>query len=66
MTDVYRAMAHQVGCSWIGVRGKIKPEHVEPAYRLGEPFLAFSLQSFEVDPASVEIALTLALSGTDQ
>ncbi len=59
MTDVYRNMAHQKGCKWIGVRGKIKPEHVVPAYDLEAPFLKYSLQSFEVDLASVDLAFDL-------
>ncbi len=59
MTDVFRNMAHQKGCKWIGVRGKIKPEHVVPAYDLDAPFLKFSLQSFEVDLASVDLAFDL-------
>lgn len=59
MTDVFRVMAHQVGCNWIGVRGKIKPEHVKPAYDLDQPFLEYSLQSFEVDLASLELAFEM-------
>lgn len=57
MTDVYRVMCHQVGCKWIGVRGKIKPEHVGPAYDLTKPFLKYSLQSFEIDLQSLELAM---------
>lgn len=60
MTDVYRVMAEQVGVSWIGVRGKIKPEYVEPAYRLGARFSTFSLDSFEVDVVALERALDFA------
>lgn len=56
MTDVYRAMAAQVGCRWVGVRGRIKPEYVRPAYTLEEPFKAYSLDAFEIDPASLEEA----------
>lgn len=59
MTDVFRVMAHQVGCNWIGVRGKIKPEHIAPAYDLDKPFLEYSLQSFEVDLASLELAFEM-------
>lgn len=59
MTDVYRVMSHQVGCDWIGVRGKIKPEHVQLAYDLETPFLKYSLQSFEVDLKSLSIAMEL-------
>ena len=56
MTDVYRVMAQQVGCKWIGVRGKIKPEHIGPAYDLEAPFFKYSLQSFEVDLESIDLA----------
>ena len=59
MTDVYRVMCHQVGCKWVGVRGKIKPEHVAPAYDLETPFLKYSLQSFEVDIASLDLAFEM-------
>ncbi|MCZ0811239.1 MAG: glycosyltransferase family 61 protein [Pseudomonadota bacterium] len=59
MTDVYRVMCHQVGCKWIGVRGKIKPEHVRPAYDLTKPFLKYSLQSFEIDLQSLEVAMEM-------
>ncbi|MEL7105745.1 MAG: glycosyltransferase family 61 protein [Pseudomonadota bacterium] len=59
MTDVYRAMAAEVGCDWIGVRGRIKPEYVRPAYQLDAPFKAYSLDNFSVDPVSVERAFDL-------
>ncbi|SDN58823.1 Protein of unknown function [Lutimaribacter pacificus] len=57
MTDVYRVMSHQVGCRWLGVRGRIKPEHVAGAYDLEKPFVKYSLQSFAVDPRSLTLAL---------
>ena len=60
MTDVYRVMAHQVGISWIGVRGKIKPDYVTASYRLGDAFKDFSLDSFEVDVVALEQSLDLA------
>lgn len=59
MTDVYRVMSQQVGCKWIGVRGKIKPEHVELAYDLDAPFFKYSLQSFEVDLESIDLARSM-------
>jgi capsular polysaccharide biosynthesis protein len=65
MTDVYRVMAEQVGCRWIGVRGRIKPAYVKAAYDLEARFNAFSLDSFEVDPVSLEKALTLISSPVD-
>lgn len=60
MTDVYRVMAEQVGCAWIGVRGKIKPEYVKPAYNIGAGFAAFSLDDFEVDLKTLELAFAMA------
>ncbi len=59
MTDVYRVMADQLNWRWIGVRGRIKPTYVAPAYSLDQRFDAFSLDSFEVDPVSLEAALGL-------
>lgn len=60
MTDVYRVMAQQIGCAWIGVRGKLKPAYVEPAYQAQNIFREFSLDSFELDPASLERAFEIA------
>lgn len=60
MTDVYRVMAEQVGIVWVGVRGRIKPAYVEPAYHLGNRFDTFSLDSFEVDVTALERALDMA------
>ncbi|WP_265501104.1 glycosyltransferase family 61 protein [Paracoccus beibuensis] len=58
MTDFYRLMAQQVGCRWTGVRGRLKPEYVRPAYDLSAPiYRQHSLDSFEVDPVSLERAL---------
>ena len=59
MTDVYRVMAAQVGCGWIGVRGRIKPEYVQPAYELEKAFTKYSLDSFPVDPVSLERAFDM-------
>lgn len=59
MTDVYRAIAAEIGCDWIGVRGRIKPEYVRPAYQLDQPFKAYSLDNFDIDPVSLEHAFSL-------
>jgi hypothetical protein len=61
MSDVYRVMAQQVGCDWIGVRGKVKPAYVEAAYRLDTRFDAFSLDDFDIDAVSLERALDMKL-----
>ena len=60
MTDVYRVMAHQIGCKWIGVRGKLKPQYVQPAYNTQGIFKQFSLDSFEVDLTSLARAFEIA------
>lgn len=60
MTDVYRVMAEQVGCAWIGIRGKAKPEYVQPAYDFKSGFTAFSLDDFEVDLDTLELAFSKA------
>ena len=57
MTDVYRVMSAQTGSSWIGVRGRIKPKYVEPAYQTGSTFTRYSLESFEADPVALSYAL---------
>ena len=59
VTDIWRAVAGEVGCDWIGVRGRIRPEQVRPAYDLARPFVRFSLQNFEIDPVSLERALEI-------
>jgi hypothetical protein len=66
MSDVYRVMAEQVGCEWTGVRGKIKAAYVEAAYRLGSRFDEFSLDSFEVDPVSLERALAMGQTTAEE
>lgn len=59
MTDFFRLMAQQVGVPWIGVRGRLKPEHIRPAYRSHAVFRQYSLENFEVDPVSLERAMAL-------
>lgn len=56
MSSVYREMAHQVGTRFAGVRGRIKPEYVKPAYDFATPFRKFSQDNFHVDPDSLEKA----------
>jgi capsular polysaccharide biosynthesis protein len=60
MTNVYRVMADQVGCAWIGVRGRLKPEYITPAYNFEAPFKTYSLDNFEVDIAALETAFDIA------
>lgn len=57
-SDIFRMMAQQVGCRWIGVRGKIKPRYVTSAYNMKQKFFSeFQNDSFEVDPVSLLSAL---------
>ncbi|MBC9246329.1 glycosyltransferase family 61 protein [Paracoccus sp. 11-3] len=57
-SDIFRMMAQQVGCRWIGVRGKIKPRYVKSAYNMKQKFFSeFQNDSFEVDPVSLLSAL---------
>lgn len=60
MTDVYRVMAQQVGVDWIGVRGRIKPEYIAPAYAFTDGFSAFSLDPFHIDVHSLDAAFAMA------
>lgn len=58
MTDFFRLMAQQVGCAWTGVRGRIKPDYIRPAYDLSAKiYRQHSLDGFEVDPVSLLRAL---------
>lgn len=59
MSTVYREMAHLVGCRFVGVRGRIKPEYVKPAYDFDTLFRKFSQDSYHVDLESLEEALAL-------
>lgn len=62
VTLVWRIMAQQVGCRWAGVRGRIREAHVAGGlYDLETPFLGFSTEDFEVDPASIDRAIELAV-----
>lgn len=60
MTDVYRVISQQMGWKWIGVRGRIKSKYIEPAYDLKKMYTAHSLDSFEVDLESLQMAFKIA------
>jgi capsular polysaccharide biosynthesis protein len=62
VTLVWRIVAQQVGCRWAGVRGRIRAEHIaQGLYDLDDAFLRFSTEDFEVDPASIDRAIELAV-----
>lgn len=63
MTRFFRSMCHDVGASYVGVRGQLKPGYVDLLYRRGEPFLAQTFDNFAVDPRSLEVALHLVNGG---
>lgn len=59
VTFVWRLLAHQTGCDWIGVRGHLRKEHIEGVYDLKRPFTRYSTQDFTVDIASIDEALAI-------
>lgn len=61
MSSVYREMTELVGSRWGGVRGRIRPEYIRPAYAFDRPFRKFSQDAFEVDPES--LALIFDMTG---
>ncbi|WP_372922051.1 glycosyltransferase family 61 protein [Roseovarius sp.] len=56
VTFVWRVLAHQTGCHWIGIRGHLRKEHIEGLYDLTRPFTRYSLQDFTIDTASIDEA----------
>jgi hypothetical protein len=65
MTTVFRIVAEQVGIRWAGVRGRLRPEHIRPAYARGTPFTRHSLQAFHADPEALDLALRICAEGAD-
>ncbi|MEE4211626.1 MAG: glycosyltransferase 61 family protein [Parvularcula sp.] len=65
MTEVYRVIATQAGSAWIGVQGRMKPSYIRPSYGVGRRFSRFSLDDFEIDPESLEIAFQMTDSESD-
>lgn len=59
ITFVWRVVAHQVKCGWIGVRGHIEVQHVKHMYDLKRSFLKFSWEDFTIDVASIDLALDI-------
>lgn len=57
MTKFYRGVAHQIGARWVGVRGRLEPKQIQAAYDFTKPFLAYSLDDFDLDLDSLELAL---------
>ena len=57
ITNVYRAMAHDIGAQWCGVRGLIDKQNLSEIYKFSEPYTKHSLNNFRVDPTSLEVAL---------
>jgi len=63
MATSYRLMAAQVGGHYVGVRGRIKPEMVEPSYQLDRTYSIHSLDDFTVDIESVRAAQSILAEG---
>lgn len=61
MSANFRDIAGQVGVAWTGVRGRPKAEYLREIARMTRRgFVKYSLDPFEVDPASLEEAFELA------
>lgn len=60
MSLYFRVVAHQVGCDWSAVRGRLKPEYVRHLYDGTKPFVKFSLDSFSVDLDTLALAMERA------
>jgi len=56
MNNHFRMISGLVGCGWIGIRGKIKPDYIKDLYDLEAPFLTAANDSFEIDLASLDYA----------
>jgi capsular polysaccharide biosynthesis protein len=62
VTLVWQTLASQLGCHWVGVRGQIEPKHIKGGlYDLEKPFLSYSTDNFEIDPAALDRALEFIL-----
>lgn len=57
MSEFYRAISYQIGTHWVGVRGKLRKEHIDICYQLDKPYKKYSLSNFEVDLVSLQTAL---------
>lgn len=60
MTDVYRVMCQQIGVSWIGVRGALKPAYIRDAYDFDTLYTAHSFDNFRIDLTALETAFEMA------
>jgi hypothetical protein len=56
-------MADQIGAKYVAVRGRLKKEFIDGAYDFRQPYLKYSLSSFEVDADSLEAAFELQARG---
>lgn len=61
IASLFRYSTHQQNGEWLSVRGKLKPEHIEPGYALDKPFIQFSQQAFEIDLESLKFAMETKL-----
>jgi capsular polysaccharide biosynthesis protein len=61
-SNFFQLMADQIGARYCAVRGRLKPEYVEPSYD-GTPLTRFTSDDFEVDPFSVRVAIEINRRG---
>lgn len=66
MANLYRVASDRMRGKYVAVRGRITPGDAAAAYRPGQPYTANSLKDFEVDPASLRVALDVVASGADR
>ncbi|HEX8534430.1 MAG TPA: glycosyltransferase family 61 protein [Allosphingosinicella sp.] len=61
-SNFFQIMADQIGARYSAVRGRLKPEYIEPSYD-GTPLTRFTSDDFEVDPLSVRVAIEINRRG---
>jgi hypothetical protein len=61
-SNFFQIMADQIGARYSAVRGRLKPEYIEPSYD-GTPLTRFTGDDFEVDPLSVRVAIEINRRG---
>lgn len=63
MATSYRLMVAQVGGHYVGVRGRVKPEMVNPSYNFDGVYKLHSLDDFTVDLESLKAAQAILAEG---
>jgi hypothetical protein len=61
-SNFFQLIADQIGARYSAVRGRLKPEYIQPSYA-GTPLTRFTSDDFEVDPFSVRVAIEINRRG---